>query len=125
VRPDPYGLPTAMRAALTHQHIPLLCQLIAPLHLTSLSLAASHITDDSVALLVEVRRPPNPPEAEKKPFRISVSSRAVERSRESPPHRPRENGLNHSVDTSRSNLAEALGRGGFPNPSPYPPTLVP
>lgn len=54
VRPDPYGLPVGLRASLTHAHVPLLCELAAPLRLTSLSLAASHITDESVALLVEV-----------------------------------------------------------------------
>jgi hypothetical protein len=40
--------------------------------------------------------------------RVSVSSPAVESSRASPPHRPREDGLARPADASRSNLA-ALG----------------
>ena len=38
-----------------------------------------------------------------------VSSSACERSRASPPHRPREDGLAHPADASRSNLADCLG----------------
>jgi hypothetical protein len=43
--------------------------------------------------------------------RVSVASSSgpVEGSRASPTHRPREDGLTHPADTSRSNLADALG----------------
>jgi hypothetical protein len=40
---------------------------------------------------------------------VPVSSEDTESSRASPPHRPREGGLAHPADTSRTNLAEALG----------------
>ena len=55
--------------------------------------------------------------------RVSVSSE--EGSRASPPHRPRANELAHPADTSRSNLAEALGllSSGFPNLK-TPSTLI-
>jgi hypothetical protein len=57
--------------------------------------------------------------AARDPSSVSVPAAPVERSRASPPHRPREDELTHHADTSRSNLAEALGllsSGGFPNP---------
>ena len=41
--------------------------------------------------------------------RVGFRFPAMEKSRVSPPHRPREDGLAHPVDTSRSNLAAALG----------------
>jgi hypothetical protein len=48
----------------------------------------------------------------------SVSSSAGARSRVMPPHRPREDGLAHPANTSRTNLADAwlCFRGGFPSP---------
>jgi hypothetical protein len=39
---------------------------------------------------------------------VSVSSDAAESSRSSPPYRPREDGLAHPTNTSRSNLAACL-----------------
>jgi hypothetical protein len=39
---------------------------------------------------------------------VQFPTAPVESSRASPPHRPRENRLAHSADTSRSNLADAL-----------------
>ena len=40
---------------------------------------------------------------------VSVSSDAAESSRSSPPYRPREDGLAHPTNTSRSNLAAGSG----------------
>jgi hypothetical protein len=47
----------------------------------------------------------------------------VESSRASPPHRPRDDGLAHPADSSRSNLASTLGllsrAAAFQTPSPF------
>jgi hypothetical protein len=55
-------------------------------------------------------------------WRIWFPAAPVEGGRASPPHRPREGGLAHPADTSRSNLADALGLlsrwDGFPNSKP-------
>ena len=56
------------------------------------------------AAVVEVRCPAS--------ARVSVSG-ALERSRASPPHRPREDRLAHPADTSRSNLAAAWAGSAF------------